>query len=332
MHHYTRVAPERLTASRQRQADVRWAPPDSALAVFAGHARDLHPVEERWAVNALVGAIGRKTRLDSEVDPFIYVMAQDSLARLFSTDRYWQRRTTQLKGTALATLGRARESLAEVDRWVANAPPDFPFPPAIGGALIRVAMGTEGEVPAQAIESDVRFLEQKASVPGVASLLHVFFLTHGEPDRAARYSAHAGGPGGAPALMDTIAAEMTFRGWLQLIRGEPGALDTIDASVERSGFWYGGAGMPLFQYALALSRIPQRRGQAIRMFRWNATNRAGQTGDSYLALARALEAEGDYAGARVAYNHVYRLWRDADPFRHPARDEAFAALTRLRER
>lgn len=332
MHHYTRVAPERLIASRQRQADVRWAPPDSALAILVDHARGLHPVEERWAVNALIGAIGRKTRLDSEVDPFIYVMAQDSLARLFSTDRYWQRRTTQLKGTALATLGRARESLAEVDRWVANAPPEFPFPPDIGSAVIHVLMGTEGEVPAQAIESDVRFLEQNASHPGVPSLLHVYFLTQGDPERAARYSAHSGGPGRAPALMDTIAAEMTFRGWLQLIRGEPGALDTIDAGVERSGFWYGDAGMRRFHYALALSPIPERRGQAIRMFRWYTANAASQTGDAYFALARALEAEGDYAGARSAYNHVYRLWRDADPFRHPARDEAFAALTRLRER
>jgi hypothetical protein len=65
------------------------------------------------------------------------------------------------------------------------------------------------------------------------------------------------------------------------------------------------------------------------MLRWSILFEAEGTGDSYLALARALETEADREGARAAYAHVLRLWEGADPYRQAAYTDAKQALIRL---
>ena len=331
MHHYQRVAPPALVQNRQRQAAVRWAVPDSVVAAFIAGMRGLHPVEQRWAINQLIVALGMKTRLDPEVDPMVYVTALDSLARTVAPDRQWQLRTTFLRGTHLATMGKGERAFAAVASWVQLEPPNAPLPAHLMGALIRLGMATNGEVPREAVAADVQLLEENGSRPFVQTVLHIFFLSVGEPERAARYRYTFEIPPGAPPV-DTAAVRRIMGGWTTLLRGDARGLEEVEAGMEQRGFWNASFGIPPYQHALVLSRIPARRAQAIRMLRWQTVHTTIQTGDAYLALARALEAEGDIAGAREAYQHVYRLWHDADSHRHAGRDEAFQALARLRER
>jgi hypothetical protein len=55
-------------------------------------------------------------------------------------------------------------------------------------------------------------------------------------------------------------------------------------------------------------------------------------GRAWLALGRALEADGDDRGAREAYGHVLRIWADADDYLADDVAAARSALERLTAR
>jgi hypothetical protein len=65
------------------------------------------------------------------------------------------------------------------------------------------------------------------------------------------------------------------------------------------------------------------------MLQWQAVTSTWQTGQIFLWLGRALEADGDLDAARAAYGHVLRLWTGADSYRHDGLEEARQALARL---
>jgi hypothetical protein len=60
--------------------------------------------------------------------------------------------------------------------------------------------------------------------------------------------------------------------------------------------------------------------------------RPAEMGRAWLALGRALEADGDDRGAREAYGHVLRIWADADDYLADDVAAARSALERLTTR
>jgi predicted Zn-dependent protease len=158
----------------------------------------------------------------------------------------------------------------------------------------------------------------------------MYYLARGEPGEAARFTALPADP--PPELdVDSAALEQGWRGWLLLAGGDAErGVATMDSAIQRIGFADANyLGVPWGRYAIAIARMPERRAQAIRILRQQTTTVITNVGEHYLALAQALEAEGDRAAARDAYAHVLRLWANAAEFRKPALDEARRALERL---
>ena len=86
---------------------------------------------------------------------------------------------------------------------------------------------------------------------------------------------------------------------------------------------------PLQAYAEALARQPARRAEGLRLLRGMLALGNVYTVPAYFAIAEALEAEGDRAGASEAYGHIVRLWANADPELQPRVERARRELARL---
>jgi tetratricopeptide (TPR) repeat protein len=331
MAQYAPVAAPRLVRHREQQAAVRWALPDSVLPTFVALVRSLHPVEQRWEINQLIGTLGRRARLDLYTDPYVYVHGLDSIARMYGTDSYWIERS-QLRVWWLASLGRTTEVFAGLDQFMRFAPPWIrALPPQTQVPFARVMFGIEAELPVAELEDDIRILEEQiAAAPMMNDVLHTVFLRSGDTQRAERYRPTniMVPPGRA---VDTAAVRIGTRGLLDIWRGDTIAgVRQIDEAVRQLGFDDAEfVGLPGDDYALVLARLPERREQAIRMLRSSLTRRALQSGTIYLTLARVLEEQDDRLGALEAYAHVVRLWRDAEPHRRAYYDEAREALVRL---
>ena len=133
-----------------------------------------------------------------------------------------------------------------------------------------------------------------------------------------------------PQVVDTAAFLDVVGGWQQVVLGDTATgLSRLEDGLARVAGAAGMSGGPWREYAEVLMTMPLRREQAIRILRWQTAHSAVNTGQSFLSLARALEADGDGVRARDAYQHVLRLWHLADPYRQPEIDRATAALTRL---
>jgi hypothetical protein len=78
-----------------------------------------------------------------------------------------------------------------------------------------------------------------------------------------------------------------------------------------------------------LPEWPDHREQGILTLRWYTHSRSSEMGRAWLALGRALEAEGDTRGTREACGHVLRLWADADDYLQDSVQAARDALERL---
>ena len=329
---YARVAPPHRIEAFQQQANIRWAPADSVMAAFVRAVRGRHPIQDRVILNGAVGALGRKARLDLKVDPIVYPNALDSLARMVGSDRYWRERTRLLRFLAWEAYGRPDSADAAFERWLAQNPQNRPpVSPVLFRALLKVWQATDGERPLDDGAEPARMLEDSVGASDmIPSALHMFYLARGEPAAAARFSAAAPEPP-PDMLVDRDALAQGWRGWLLLAGGEtaPGVA-AIDSSIQRLGYADANqVGIPWGRYAIAIADDPERRPQAIRMLRQQTTTVITNVGEHFLALARALEAEGDRAAARDAYAHVLRLWANAAEFRQPALDEARRALERL---
>jgi TolB-like protein len=331
---YARVAPPRRVERFRMQAAVRWAAPDSVVAAFVGAIRRLHPVEDRWLLNGLIAALGPRARLDPNVDPMVHPVALDSLRRIHANDPEWQRRATFLRFLSLAAFGRAEEAFAELDRELALDPPNLPpIPRHLIRASWRTGHAAAGELPVDAVRGDARLVEQNINAaPWFPNVLHGYYLATGDIERARKAPINFDVPPPPNTRpVDREALSGSFKGWVALLRGDTaGGLAQMEESLERLGYvdaHY--VGVPWREVGKILSHIPERRRQGIRMLRWSILFEAEGTGDSYLALARALETEADREGARAAYAHVLRLWEGADPYRQAAYTDAKQALIRL---
>jgi hypothetical protein len=147
--------------------------------------------------------------------------------------------------------------------------------------------------------------------------------------------------GPLPMPPDTISALNAARGMVMALeayalrlRGDTtGAIDRMREAIRTAGYsadalrpFLSG---PLFTHAVTLSRQPDTRDEGIRRLRMYLFLGSGFTVFAHLALAEALEAEGDLAGAVEAYGHVLRLWERADPHLQPHVVHARQALARL---
>jgi hypothetical protein len=121
---------------------------------------------------------------------------------------------------------------------------------------------------------------------------------------------------------------------LLLARGDTAAgLTGMEAALRRAGYSSDAlrpltAG-PLRAYAETLARAPGRHAEGLRRLRGMLELGEVATVPAYFAIAEALEAEGDRAGAAEAYGHIVRLWQDADPHLQPRVEQARRALARL---
>jgi hypothetical protein len=128
---------------------------------------------------------------------------------------------------------------------------------------------------------------------------------------------------------------MSLDARVQLLRGDTTrAVNMMQAAIQRAGYSPASRGFfaagPQFTYAVALSRTTQWRAEGIRRLRsYLSLGSFGVTVQSYMALAEALEADGNRAGAAEAYAHVIRLWKNADPHLQPVVQRAREALARL---
>lgn len=328
---FARVAPAERVESFHAQARVRWAPTASLLATLAAELKPLHPVRQRTQINHLIGALGNRVRLDPTVPPRAYDAGLDTILSYFGEDRYFQRRALQLRGIHFGTLGMADSVTAVMDRWLALREPSEgpPMPRNVFRAMLRAGEAAEGGLPFQAVAPDVALLEQHLdSLPTLSLVLTGYYAAAGTPERARGLKLpplEMLAPPGA----DTVAVRLGAGGIMAIMRGDTTrGLRDFEASLERIGT-IGALDPGWRQYGEVLSTIPERRAQAIRILRYQTVHTAVNTGQSFLSLARALEQDGDRAGAREAYGHVLRLWNQADEHRHAARAEAARALERL---
>lgn len=328
---YARVVSDDRVHIRRQQGAIRWAAPDMLLGIFATALRGYRSTD-RVAINALVGALGRKTRLDPETDPVIYAQAMDSLASMFPDDPHWQFRARDLRLRQLGSLGRAQEYIEGVDEFVDFWPWELPREIERAAQLIGAAIG--GDVPHSMVTAERQLLEQNVdAAPFITTLLHLQSLMSGDIAGADRFPMRINLPPNMRAV-DTVAVRTMFVALADIFRGDTiGGLERFEAGLNQLGYsdaWY--VGTPWDIYGEVLTTIPHRRREGIRMLRWHTATVSFGTGAAYLNLGRAREAEGDAAGAREAYGHVLRYWAGADEHRRGDYDEAVAALTRLADR
>jgi hypothetical protein len=236
---------------------------------------------------------------------------------------------------ALAALGRATEFDAAL---AARFDPARDAMPGLAAdqnrVLHRVAWAIRNRgLPLQAVEDDVRLLERVAEHPEVANTLVQYHLARGDTTAARRHRRPPDFSMMPPAMlaMDTAALRTGVLAFEQIRFGETAAgLVAMDRALRAIGFAdLERLGGPWFEVGEARASLPEHRTAGIRMLRWITRSWTSHTGDAYLLLGRALEADGDPAGARDAYQHVLRFWNDAEPYRHPEREEARRALARL---
>lgn len=328
---FARVASPDLVERFRRQATVRWAKPDSVVSAFVAAIRDLDPVQERADINGMTAVLGTKARLDPDMDPMVFPEALDSLRRIFSGDRYFQLQAARLRMASLGAFGRAEAATEAIDQWLALEPDNLPpLPPPLRRAWLRVVQSRGGALPRSAVEDDVRILEENASALGwYSGDLYAYHMMAGDVQRANPYR-----PVNVPPpfrrQLDTVALRDAIEGFFAIARGDANGLPDFEDALRRIGFEDANyTGLPWAELGHMLTRFADRREQGIRMLEWVTVNPAFRTGQIYLWLGRALEAEGDHRAARAAYSHVVRLWTGADPYRAEELDEARQALTRL---
>lgn len=334
---FARVAPSELVQQFRLQAAVRWAPTDSLLHVFVAAIRSLKPAEDQYAISFLIGALGSRVRTDATVDPMVYPAAMDSMARIYASDRTLEAGALFRRFRSLASFGRVDSAFAAIDRLVELAPSELPpLAPAVQRALLRVSLAVRTQVPLEAVAADADTLAAHSdAAPFLGFLLNSYYLRAGDSIHARQY------PDTVPTSifdndselrpLDSDALRDAMHVWTTILAGDTaGGLPILEKDLDRVG-WVDGArtGMPSREYGEILSRIPDRRAQGIRMLRWSVLWESIGTGQTYLALGRALEASGDRDGARNAYAQVLRLWDGADPYRHDGYEEARQALVRL---
>jgi hypothetical protein len=145
---YATVAPPQRTANRHQQAAIRWTAPDSVLPLFVASIRDFQPGEDRSLISELVGALGRRARLDPRIDPAVYPAAMDSLARIFARDEYWRGRGNILRLVGIGALGQWEPYLAQLDSLQAGLP-------ASDRARTRLFQAIEGRLPRDLVAEDL---------------------------------------------------------------------------------------------------------------------------------------------------------------------------------
>jgi hypothetical protein len=186
-------------------------------------------------------------------------------------------------------------------------------------------------LPASLVSQDAERIEGAQHIlPFFPALLRLYWTQAGEFQRAAAYPIGIELPADVPS-QDTTAIRLSLQGWEFAVRGDrETGLGLLEEGFRRLGtndVWI--VGPVVFVFAELLSQQPDRRTQGIRALRWFTRNSASDTGRAWLALGRALEADGDAAGARDAYGHVLRVWADADDYLADEVAEARTALQRL---
>ncbi|HEY7856781.1 MAG TPA: hypothetical protein VIC32_10065, partial [Terriglobales bacterium] len=99
------------------------------------------------------------------------------------------------------------------------------------------------------------------------------------------------------------------RAWAALAAGEPGPAITFLAAAQpyETGEWAGGQ----VNYLRGLALL--RQGKAAAAVAELDTAAQSENAVAWLGLARARHQAGDNAGARAAYDHLFGLWKNADP-------------------
>jgi hypothetical protein len=168
----------------------------------------------------------------------------------------------------------------------------------------------------------------------VGDVLRIYHLSRGDVRAAETVRL-------APLPPDTARAAATSHGiraavdaWLTLARGDTAAgLAAMEQAIRQAGYSLDAmrpfTSGPLQAYAKALARQPARRAEGLRLLRGMVALGNVYTVPAYFAIAEALEAEGDRAGAAEAYGHIVRLWANADPELQPRVERARGELARL---
>jgi tetratricopeptide (TPR) repeat protein len=124
-----------------------------------------------------------------------------------------------------------------------------------------------------------------------------------------------------------------YGGWIKILAGDTlGGVRDIQAGLRAGGLYaydFQTSHMR-FRLAQALASMPATRAQGIQLLQngFKSGTDLLYSSVSVLELGRALEAQGDRAGAAAAYSHFLKLWNKADSSLQPRVEEAKEGLRR----
>jgi hypothetical protein len=313
----------------EQLARVRWAPVDSiqesARSVAIRFARERAPATYQYRLEAIVST---RYATEMELDPSSLI---DSAVRAASVEPAFAAPALRSRMVALAELGRVRAASALLDTVARNPLARANLPPPL---FLRILWGVSGLYPADSLPAQLALLDRDESLRDYAPRLRRFlYLSQGHLDAAERVAAADPPPGSQGEGVEERGLSLALDAYAMELRGDTSgaiermreAIRTAGYSIEALRFFTSG---PLFVHAVTLSRRPDTRAEGIRRLRWQLYS-GGFTVFAYLALAEALEADGDNAGAAQAHAHVIRLWENADPHLQPHVTRAREALARL---
>jgi tetratricopeptide (TPR) repeat protein len=328
-HYKAAAGPER--AGRWEQlARVRWVPADSLLPSVTEVATRF--IQERAPVTYLgrsetITNIRFATEVELDPQTLIATLEQASSSPDFGPQ------VLRARVFDLAELGRVREASALLDTLASLPPAPNAGPPLPPPHFLRILLGVSGLYPADSLPAQLAVLARDtASYAG--DVIRLSHLGRGDLRAAETVSLRALPPDTTQAISTAVGMRMATDAYTLLVRGDTAnAIAQMRYAIRKAGYSFDAQRRfnsgPLFAYAVALSRGPDTREEGIRRLRSYIFIGSTFTGQAYLALAEALEAQGDPAGAAQAYAHVVRLWENADPHLQPHVKTARDAIARL---
>ncbi|HEX6644590.1 MAG TPA: serine/threonine-protein kinase [Gemmatimonadales bacterium] len=257
----------------------------------------------------------------------------EALERLVPKDQNMSRQLPQMRALVHVGLGQ----LGAARRMVDTAGPDArgfilmtPIfggfaPPGYADSLVREMQGARAGAP-----------PRPATNPYELYMRAMFYLGQGEVESARSYVQRG-------LAMDSAALapfggswigglHQAAHGWISILDGDTATgIARIEAGLDRVGN-FGGPAMTApvrLQRAVALSRRPATRERGITLLQYGFPYDPQYRPIAQIAIAEALQAAGDRAGAERAYSEFLRYWAHADPAFQPRVESVRAALAAL---
>jgi TolB-like protein len=298
---------------------------DSAAlaAAFSGNRLDA----------ATAGLVGLFSAPGSNVDAALRRIGE--LEANIPKSETMSRQLPQMRALMLVGLGR----LQDARRLADSAPPESRY-------FLMMTPVSGGFAPpgyADSLGAEMRAVLARSPGGGVTNpyQLYARSIFHlGQGDVASAKPFVERGLAMDSALIDSFGGQwirglqQAASGWVAILEGDTlGGLARIESGLERVGP-FGGPAMTApvrLQRAIVLSRRPASREEGVTMLRHSFPFDPQYRPIALVALAEALQAAGDRAGAEEAYSEFLRLWAGADPSLQPrvaAVRSALAALQR----